>query len=177
MADSASPRAVCSVAVTAEDYASAARIASLNGGRLRTVWLGFVLCTALTVTVAGSLLAYPWAAIGLLLGGGVIALTTLCLLRYAFKRTVARDYTVFAATFPTADVILWEDTLEYNGEFCQRKEAYALFSGLAESRTLFVLQREDGTFLAIPKRALPADGAAADFLRFTFARKYRKIRG
>ncbi|MBE6757671.1 MAG: YcxB family protein [Ruminococcaceae bacterium] len=177
MAQSASPRAVFSVAVTVEEYTAAARIASLGGGRLRTAWVGFVLLAALTLTIAASLAAYTLAAIGLLLGGGVIALTALCLMQYAFGRTVARNYTVFSATFPTAEVVLWEDMLEYNGAYCRRNEAYALFSRLVESRTLFVLQREDGTFLVIPKRALATTDNAADFLRLTFARKYRKTRG
>ncbi len=177
MADPASPRAVLSATVTAEEYTAAARISSANGGRLRTAWVGFVLMAALTLTVAGSLLAYPWAALCLLLSGGVIALTALCLMRYVFERTTARNYTVFSATFPTVEILLWEDTLEYKGTGCERCEAYALFSRLVETRTLFVLQREDGTFLVIPKQAIPADSHAAEFLRFTFARKYKKKRG
>ncbi|MBE6768352.1 MAG: hypothetical protein E7549_05500 [Ruminococcaceae bacterium] len=175
MADSVSPRAVLTATVTAQDYAAAARIASQNGGRLRTAWVGFVLAAALTLTVAGSLLAYPWAAVLLLLSGGVIALTALCLMRYAFDRTTARNYDVFCATFPTVEIVLWEDTLEYKSERCQRNEAYARFSRLVETRTLFVLQREDGTFLAIPKAA--TDSRTEEFLRFTFARKYKKKRG
>lgn len=177
MADSATPRAVLTVTVTAEEYAAAARLASLGGGRLRTIWVGFLLLAALTLTVASSLLAYPWAAGLLLLGGGVIALTTLCLMQYAFGRTTARNYAVFSATFPTMEVVLREDTLTYGSDACQRTEAYALFSWLTESRSLFVFRREDGTFFVIPKRAIPADNRAAEFLRFTFARKYKKKRG
>ena len=171
----ANPRAIITATVTAEEYATAARIASQNGGRLRTVWVGFALLTALTLTVAGSLLAYPWAAALLLLAGGVIALTSLCLMQYAFGRAVARQYTVFSAMFPSVTVTLREDTLVYESERCERTEAYALFSCLVETGTLFVLQREDGTFLVIPKTA--TDESTVEFLRFTFARKYKKKRG
>ncbi len=177
MANSASPRAVFRTTITAEEYAAAARIASLGGGQLRNVWAGFVLLVALTLILAGAMIAYPWVAIVLLLTGGVIALTTLCLMRHAFKRTTARNYAVFAATFPTVEITLWEDMLEYAGETCRWEEPYALFSRMVETRALFVLQREDGTFLAIPKNAVPTDGNAIEFLRFTFARKYKKIRG
>ncbi len=171
------PRAVFSVSITEEEYLRAARVASRNGGRLRVVWTGFVLCAALTLTVAGALAAYPWAALWLCAVGGTIALVTLCLMRYAFLRTAARDYRVFSAVFSTTEVTLWEDTLEYSGTSCCRKEAYALFSRLVENETQFLLLRDDGTFLLLPKQAFPTDGHAADFLRVTFARKYRRTRG
>ena len=171
------PRAVFEATVTADEYLRAARLASLGGGRLRTVWVGFVLSAAITLTVAGSLLAYPLVAGLLFLAGGVISLTTLCLMRFNFARTTARNYTVFSNTFPTVEIVLWEDMMEYRSECCKREEPYALFSRVVENSTLFVLQREDGTFLAIPKRAIAADPHIAEFLRFTFARKYRKIRG
>jgi len=170
------PRATFSVTLTAEDYLRAAGVASLSGGRLRTVWVGFLLCTALTVTMAGALIAYPLAAVLVMLGGGVIALTTLCLMQYAFTRKTAQDYRLFSAVFSTVQVTLWEDTLEYRGEHAVRKEGYALFSRLVESRALFVLLREDGTFLAIPKRDMPEDGRAAAFLQLTFSRKYKRTK-
>lgn len=169
------PRAVFTVTVTAEDYRAAARIASRNGGMLRGAWIGFALCAALVLTVAGGLAAYPWAALLLLLCGGVIALTALCLMRHAFLRTATRQYAVFSTLFSTVQVTLWEDMLEYGGEGCRRLESYALFSRLVETRTALVLLREDGTFLVIPKtEAISAQ--TLEFLRLTFARKYRKIR-
>lgn len=169
------PRAAFSVTVTADEYRAAARIASHTAGQLRGAWLGFALCMLLVLTVAGALVAYPWAALLLLLCGGVIALTALCLMRHAFLRTAARQYLVFSSLFPTVQVTLWEDMLEYNGENCRRQEPYALFSRLVETRTTLVLLHEDGSFLVIPKNeAISAE--TLDFLRRVFARKYRKIR-
>lgn len=173
----AEPRAVLKTTVTADEYAAAARIASINGGRLRTVWVGFVLMVALILTVAASILAYPWAAGLLLLIGGVIALSALCLMQYVFGRTVMRHYAVFSKTYPSVEIVLWEDTIEYKSARCERTEAYALFSRLVETAALFVLQREDGTFLVIPKTATAENRHAEEFLRFTFARKYKKKRG
>lgn len=170
------PRAAFTVTVTAQDYRTAARIASLNSGRLREAWMGFVLCAALCLTVAGALVAYPIAALLLLLVGGCIALVTLCVMHHIFTRTAAANYHVFATLFPTVRVTLWEDTLDYVGSSCARQEPYALFSRLVENGSSFILLREDGTFLVIPKKDLPPDDAAAAFLRETFARKYRKVR-
>ena len=168
------PRASFSVIVTEEDYRAAARVASLFGGRLRDAWVGFALCAALTFTIAGALVAYPWVAMLLALVGTGIAVVTLCFLYHLFRRTVTARYAVFSALFSTVQITLWEDTLDYEGNGCSRQESYALFSRLAESRRTFVLLREDGTFLVIPKADMSEETAA--FLRTTFARKYRRVR-
>ncbi len=168
------PRASLSVTVTEEDYRAAARVAALFGGRLRDAWVGFAMCAAITLTVAGALVAYPWAAVMLLVVGAGIGVVTLCFLYHLFHRTVTAQYAVFSALFSDVQVTLWEDTLDYEGNGCARQEEYALFARLAESRRAFIFLREDSTFLVIPKANVPE--AAATFLRTTFARKYRRVR-
>lgn len=168
------PRATFAVTVTEADYRAAARTASLFGGRLRDAWLGFFLCIAITLTVAGALIAYLWAAVILAVAGIGIAVVTLCFLYHLFHRTVTTQYKVFSALFSTVQVTLWEDTLLYEGNGCTREESYALFSRLAESRRAFIFLHEDGTFLVIPKSDVPDECVA--FLRTTFARKYRRVR-
>ena len=170
----ATPRATFSVTVTEDEYRAAARTAALFGGRLRDAWLGFVLCVAITLTVAGALIAYLWAAVTLAVAGFGIAVVTLCFLYHVFYRNVSVQYKVFSAVFATVQVTLWEDTLDYEGNGCVRHESYALFSRLVESRRAFVLLREDGMFLVIPKTTM--DDTATAFLRTTFARKYRRVR-
>ena len=173
MADT-TPRATFAVTVTQEEYAAAARAAALFGGRLRDAWLGFVLCVAVTLTVAGALIAYLWAAVTLAVAGVGIAVVTMCFLYHLFYRRVQMQYNVFSAVFSTVQVTLWDDTLDYEGNACARHESYALFSRLVESRRAFILLQEDGAFLVIPKA--PMDDAVIAFLRTTFARKYRRVR-
>ncbi len=168
------PRASFAVTVTEEDYRAAARAASLFSGRLRDAWVGFALCAAITLTVAGALIAYLWAAALLVLVGGGIAVVTLCFLYHLFHRIVTTQYAVFSALFSSVQVTLWEDTLDYEGNGCTRQESYALFSRLVESRRACILLREDGTFLVIPKADMPEE--CVSFLRTTFARKYRRVR-
>ncbi len=168
------PRATFAVTVTEADYRAAARTAALFGGRLRNAWLGFFLCMAITLTVAGALIAYRWAAVTLAVAGISIAVVTLCFLYHLFHRAVTTQYKVFSALFSTVQVTLWEDTLIYEGNGCTREESYAHFSRLAESRRAFLFLREDGTFLVIPKTDASEECAA--FLRTTFARKYRRVR-
>lgn len=97
--------------------------------------------------------------------------------RRAAKSAVTRDYAVFSALLSPATVTLWEDSMEITGETFTRRDPYALLSLLAETPALFVLLREDDTFAVLPKRAMPVDGGrAAEFLRGTFSRKYRRLR-
>ena len=177
MSPNSEPRAAFSFSLTEEEYMAAARVASRRYGRLRDARIGFGLCAALTAVMVVALASYRWAALFLLFCGGVIALCTFVLLRHAALRAMRQNYHVFSNVVGPVQVTLWEDWLDYNGEGVQRQEPYALFSQLAETPASFVLLQEDGGFLAIPKRAcLQDDGRAADFLRTTFARKYRRTR-
>ena len=94
---------------------------------------------------------------------------------HTFRRAARRDYKTYRELYPTLRITLWEDTLTAEGADFARHDPYALFKRMIETRTLFVLLREDGSFLVLPKHDLPLDGGRVpEFLRATFARKYSR---
>ncbi|MBO5797066.1 MAG: YcxB family protein [Clostridia bacterium] len=97
--------------------------------------------------------------------------------KIAARRTRAAipPFRPYAALFSPDTLRFFEDWLELSGEQFWRRESYALFDGLVETSSLFVFWHKDGSFIALPKRALPAeDERVFSFLRNTFARKYRR---
>lgn len=96
-------------------------------------------------------------------------------LRFAGGRRAREQFQTYTRLFPTAQVSLWDDFLTVEGEGFSRSDPYALLLRLLETRTLFLMLREDGSFLILPKHDLPLDGGRVpSFLRETFARKYKR---
>lgn len=177
MAQPVQPRAAFLMTVTQQEYVAAALVASRLTGRLHTMRRVVPVGVVLVVLLAWLCRTRPPVAVGVLIAGLLLWTAAALAARRSVESAAERDHAVFAAVLTPTTVTLWEDSLELSGEQLLRRDPYGCLSLLGETAALFVPVREDGTFVVLPKRAMPVDsGRAATFLRNTFARKYRRLR-
>lgn len=177
MSTPTAPFAAFSVTVTEKDYTAAAMVVSRLCGRLR--WMPIVIPVGVAAVLWAAWLCrvQPIVAVFVLVAGLLLWAGVLWNAFSAEKRAARRDFAVYHALLSPATVTLWEDSMECAGERFCRRDPYAHLLYFAETASLFVVVREDGTFAVLPKHAMPIDGGrVATFLRETFARKYRRFR-
>ena len=99
------------------------------------------------------------------------------LTRFRTKKEARQRAAGFSALYPEGRLLFFEDEAVTESGLLCRRDPYARLAA-AETPTLFVILREDGSFVPFRKDALIGCGGgdAAAFLQTAFARRLRRVR-
>lgn len=181
MAEQIKPRATLTVDLTEKEYIRASLLAERRGGALRPMPLVVLLSAALLLVGLCSMswfrVHYNTMILPLLfcVGCPVLLFFFFGMLPRFLKKQAARDYAARRALLGPVVIELYADYVVTTGAHLTLNDPYALMAGCIETPRLFVLLKDGGRMLVLPKRCLPEEGGEeiTAFLRLVFARRRR----